>query len=129
MHEFDTIFTYSRQDAIADGEQICISEIYPSDCRVFKYPVYLTRKVMILVEESHYPSGVVWDLCCMAAYSPSRTELNGSTVKFSVIVENTSIKPDFIEDGCPCYKLIAQVGATDFDDPAPAVTIMFPEEM
>ena len=47
MNEFDVIFTYTRQEAIADGEQTCISELYPDDCRVFKYPVYLTRDILL----------------------------------------------------------------------------------
>ncbi|MDJ0578308.1 MAG: hypothetical protein QNJ65_24540 [Xenococcaceae cyanobacterium MO_234.B1] len=46
-----------------------------------------------------------------------------------MIIQNDLIEPDFYEDGLPCYTLIVQVGATDFDDPAPAVTIMFPDEM
>ena len=129
MNKSDIIYTYTRSQAIADNEQTCISELYPSDCRVFKYPVYFTRKVMSLLENSHDPGGIVWDICYMSVKSPSRIELSPSTVKFSVIIENAEIKPDFVEDGCPCYTLICQVGATDFDDPAPAVTVMFPDEM
>ncbi len=64
----------------------------------------------------------------MSVKSPSRIELNESTCQFSVIVENADRTPDFVEDGSNCYNLIVQVGATDFDNPAPAVTIMFPEE-
>ncbi len=129
MNESDIIFTYTRKEAIADNEQTCISELYPSDCRVFKYPVYFTRRVMSLLENSHDPGVIVWDICYMSVKSPSRIELSPSTVKFSVIIENAEIKPDFVEDGCPCYTLICQVGATDFDDPADAVTVMFPEEI
>ncbi len=84
---------------------------------------------MSLLENSHDPGVIVWDICYMSVKSPSRIELSPSTVKFSVIIENAEIKPDFVEDGCPCYTLICQVGATDFDDPAEAVTVMFPDEM
>ncbi len=129
MNIEDIIYTYSRQDAIADGEQTLISEIYPDDCRIYKYPVYFTRKVMSLLVSSNDPGGIVWDICYMSVKSPSRIELSPSMVKFSVIIENAEIKPDFVEDGCPCYTLFCQVGATDFDNPAPAVTVMFPEEI
>ena len=129
MNEFDVIYTYTRKEAIADNEQTCISQLYPSDCRVFKYPVYFTRRVMSLLENSQDPGGVVWDICFMSVKSPSRIELSPSTVKFSLIIENAEIKPDFIEDECPCYTLICQVGATDFDDDTPAVTVMLPDEM
>ena len=129
MNEFEVIYTYTRKQAIEDGEQTCISQLYPSDCRLFKYPVYFTHKVMSLIENSHHPGAVVWDICYMATKSTSRVELSPSTVKFSVIIENTEIKPDFVEDGCPCYTLVWQVGATDFDDHTPAVTVMFPDEL
>lgn len=129
MDESNVIFTYTRKQAIADGEQVCISELYPSDCRLFKYPVYFTRKVLSLLGNSDDCGGIVWDICYMSLKSPSRVKLNESTYKFSLIIQNDLIEPDFYEDGLPCYTLIVQVGATDFDDPAPAVTIMFPDEM
>ena len=129
MNEFDVIYTYTRKEAIEDGEQTCISEIYPNDCRLFKYPVYFTRKVMSLLENSQDPGAVVWDICYMSINSSSRIELSASTIKFSVIIENAEIKPDFVEDGLPFYTLICQVGATDFDDRTPAVTVMFPDEL
>lgn len=126
--ESDIIFTYSRKEAIADGEQTCVSALYPHDCRFYKHPVYFTRAVMGLLEGSPNPGLIVWDIVYMSLKSPSRIKLNEATYQFGVIVENTSRKPDFIEDGSNCYNLITQVGATDFDDPEPAVTIMFPEE-
>lgn len=128
LNSSNVIFTYSRQEAIADGEQTCVSDIYPTDCRLYKYPVYFTREVMGLFEKSFDPGAIVWDICYMSIKNPSRTELNQATYQFGVIVENASRKPDFVEDGLNCYNLIVQVGATDFDNPAPAVTIMFLEE-
>ncbi len=111
-----------------DGEQTCVSDLYPSDCRLYKYPVYFTKAVMGLLEHSGNPALIVWDIIYMSIKSPSRIELNESTYQFGVIVENADRTPDFVEDGSNCYNLIVQVGATDFDDPAPSVTIMFPEE-
>ncbi len=127
-NQSNIIFTYSRKDAINDGEQTCVSNLYPNDCRLYKYPIYFTKSVMGLIGDSKDPGCIVWDICYMSVNSPSRKELNQATYQFGVIVENAFRKPDFVEDGSNCYILIVQVGATDFDNPAPAVTIMFPDE-
>ena len=128
FNKSDIIFTYSRKEAIEDGEQTCVSDLYPSDCRLYKYPVYFTKSVMGLIGDRKDPGAIVWDIVFMSIKSSSRIKLNESTYQFGVIVENADRTPDFVEDGSNCYSLIVQVGATDFDDPAPAVTIMFPED-
>ena len=36
--------------------------------------------------------------------------------------------PDSKEDTLPCYRLSAQIGPQDIDDPAPVIIIMFPDK-
>ena len=35
LNSMNVIFTYSRQEAIEDEEQTCVSELYPNDCRLY----------------------------------------------------------------------------------------------
>ena len=64
----------------------------------------------------------------MAAIASKVHQSDSSIVRYSVIVEGASRTPDFFEDTCPCYRLIAECGAKDIDDPTPVITIMFPDE-
>ncbi|BAZ47160.1 hypothetical protein NIES4102_42060 (plasmid) [Chondrocystis sp. NIES-4102] len=123
QQDFTAIFTYSRKQAIEDGFQVCVSDLYPNDTAMYKYPVYFTSKVWHLAQEQ---SAIVWDICYMA-YIIARNS-DSSLISFSVMVLDSEIAPDFLEDEYPCYTLFAECGADDLDNPSPAVTIMFPEE-
>jgi len=121
----DVISSYSRRQAVEDGLQVCVSELFPNDTRMYKFPIYFTSAVWKLCQGQ---SAVVWDICYMAAKASKANQSDSSTVLYSVIVEGAEKKPDFVEDGSNCYCLIAQCGATDIDDPRPCITFMFPEE-
>jgi len=120
----DLIFSYSRKQAIEDGFQICVSELFPDDTRVYKFPVYFTKAVWELCQEN---AGIVWDICYMGSL-PGNKQLNEQTIQYSVIVQGADRKPDFHEDSLPCYRLISVCGAIDIDNPEPARTVMFPDE-
>jgi len=121
----DIISTYSRKQAIKDGFQVCISDLFPNDTRMYKYPVYFTNTVWELCQEKGV---VIWDICYMAALASKVNRSDSSTIPFSVIVQGAEKKPDFFEDELPCYRLLAQCSPLDFDNPKPAITIMFPDE-
>ena len=121
----DLIHTYTRKQAIEDGTQVCVSERFPHDTRMFRFPVYFTAEVWKLCQGKGV---IIWDICYLAAIASKRQQNDSSIVQFSVIVKGAKRKPDSKEDTLPCYRLLAAIGAKDIDDPAPVVTIMFPDE-
>lgn len=124
MNQENIIHSYTRQQAIEEGLQICVSDLFPSDTRMYKYPVYFTLDVWKLTQGQGV---VVWDICYMAAAAKAR-QSDRPIIQYSVIVQDAERTPDFIEDDCPIYRLLAECGAKDLDDPTPVITIMFPEE-
>ena len=125
MNLENLIHSYTRQQAIEDGTQICVSDLFPNDTRMYKYPVYFTHEVWKLTSGQE---AVVWDICYMAAFASKAQATDSPIIQYSVIVQDASRTPDFFEDECPCYRLLAECGAKDIDDPTPVITIMFPEE-
>lgn len=121
--DFTVIYSYSRKKAIEDGMQVCVSDKYPNETRMYKYPVYFTSKVWDLAQNQ---AEIIWDICYMAYIIGKNSD--NSLISFSVLVLNSDIPPDFLEDEYPCYNLFAECGAQDIDNPTPAITIMFPEE-
>ena len=119
----DLIHSYSRAEAIKDGLQVCVSELFSNDTRMYKYPVFFTAEVWKLCQGKGI---IVCDICYMAAMASKIQKSNSPIVKYSVIVEEAERIPDFFEDTLPCYRLLAECGAKEIDDPAPAITIMFP---
>ena len=123
MNQTDLIYSYTRKQAIEDGLQVCVSDLFPHDTRMYKYPVYFTQKVWELCQGK---GEIVWDICYMAAIIGQNQ--NDSVIEFDVIVLDAQRKPDFLEDNAPCYTLWAECGAKDINDPTPVITIMFPTE-
>ena len=136
MNNDEIMYSYTRAQAIEDGEQVCLSEKFPEDCALYKYPVYCTRRVWDVIESAvknpeagNDFSGVIWDLCYMSAKAPGRKEIyGGAGVEFTVIITGSDVPPDFYEGECPCYQLHSICGALDMEDPRPAITIQFPDE-
>jgi hypothetical protein len=56
--------TYSRQDAIGDGFLIEVSDLYPRDTRMFKYPVAITNEIWELIEGEN-AGAWIYDICWM----------------------------------------------------------------
>lgn len=121
----DLICSYTRAQAIEDGLQVCVSDQFPRDTRMFNFPVYFTAGVWKLCQEKGV---IVWDICYMAAKASRAKKNDSPIINYSVIVEGAKRKPDFLDVTVPCYRLLAEVGAKDIDDPAPVITIMFPDE-
>lgn len=130
----DVIYTYSRQNALEDGVQFCLSEHFPEECRLYKYPVFCTAAVWNLIESAaaNNPGtdrvGIVWDLMWMSTKSPLRTHPTPDTCLFTLILQGANRKPDFWEDEFPIYRLQSKCEAKDFDDPTSVITISLPNE-
>lgn len=127
FEEADLIYVYTRKQAIQDGVQALIYDNLRREAGI-KYPVYLTSGVIAMIQQAvdnkkHMNDweGVLWDMFTMFKYYAKQTR--GDTLRFQVII--TGIGP-----GAKKYhEFIAQIGATDIDDPSPAITFMLPEEM
>jgi hypothetical protein len=135
MNDSHIIDAYSRKEALEDGEQICLSDKFPDECKLYKYPVYCTLEVWILIESAvNNPkfandfAGIVWDILFMSTKAPGRKMLNEFTCEFVLIVQGANRKPDYQSDRLPHYRLISQCGPNDIDDPSPCITLMMPEE-
>ena len=128
------ISAYTRKEAIADGEQVCLSEKCPKGCAMYRYPVYATRAVWDLIEEAIADEemgqdlvGVVHDLMWMSRQQLKN--LNCSTFTFQCIVNGAGRSPDsVVEGGNQVYNFVLSCGPLDIDDPTPVMTLMFPEE-
>jgi hypothetical protein len=121
----DIIYSYTRAQAIEDGEQMPLEgELATMARELYKYPVYLTRSVVSLVERAvAHPkwcndwAGVVWDILWMSRHGKS---VAGDTQRFKVTITGTGRRR--------LYDMLIQCGPTDIDDPSPALTVMLPEE-
>jgi len=131
------IYSYTRSQAIADGFQIEVTKIAAEAGILF--PVFITRGVYeqcvaVPLDASGQPlagqdeAGRLWDVVWMLRFaitrskpgtmaSPARTRL-----VVALYVRNSDSQPARL------IKLIATAGAVDIDDPAPAITVMLPDE-
>jgi hypothetical protein len=132
----EIIVAYTRKEALEDGEQILLSEKCPTECKLYRHPVYCTAEVWNLTESAvssldhrNDLAGIVWDIMFMSAKAPGRKMLDERTCEFVVIVQGADRKPDYISDELPHYRMISKCGPTDIDNPSPCITIMFPEEL
>ncbi len=121
----EVIYTYSRKQAVKDGFQVLAPE---TECKAagIKYPVFINRTVWDtfvvvpkLLEGWQDESGRLWDILFM--FTLAAKIFPGDTLLFKLFVQNTKAKPRQIT-------LKAVIGATDIDNPQPAITIMLPDE-
>lgn len=117
------IYTYSRKQAIADGEQILLNNYFPNICSHFyKYPVYMTRiiweKIIQLAEKNIQSIDVsIYDILFMSVTNLSHLKINQSRVEFKLYLPFTKDKQEL-------ENLIAECGPKDIDDPSPCIIIM-----
>jgi hypothetical protein len=122
--ESDMIFVYTRAQAIADGVLIDLTSCFPSDTRMFKWPLACTSSVWNLIEsaasaEEVDPALYVWDVAYMAHVAiKSATNSGSSELPFEV-------KMPLTENGAE-YKLKLVCGPGDNGEPV--LTIMLPME-
>jgi len=113
------ISSYSRKQAIEDGYLHPVSELFPSDCRIYKYPVCFSNEVVNLIEGDNMGAWV-WDICFMSAKCPTK-QLDPTRQLFKVTLPRkkgtTATKT---------FELMAICGPDD--NAAPCITICFPNE-
>ena len=122
---WNTIYTYTRAQAIADGFQIEVTKTAAEAGICF--PVFITRGVY--EQCVAVPPGVIgqdeagrlWDVVWMLRFAIIRSQPGISRLSFALYVRNDNHRARLT-------KLIATAGAVDVDNPTPAITVMLPEE-
>ena len=126
MEEFfgEVISSYSRAQAIDDGVLVDLSGLFPSDTRLYKWPVACTATVWSFIEKAcpRNKNGItevkdagpwVWDLCWMSIKAKTKV-LSPSEHLFVCTI------------GRKTYGLKAVCGPGDNGEPV--ITIMLPGE-
>ena len=122
--EANVIFEYTRAQAIADGVLVDLSTTFPTDTRMFNYPLACTAAVWELIEsaaaaEETDPSLYVWDTAYMAYHAIRTVKNSGSPEMFF------KVTMPLTENGTEHkLKLVCGPG----DDGEATLTIMLPEE-
>src|SRR6478672_1134590 len=122
---WQSIHTYTRSQAIADGFQVDVSKVARE--AGIKFPVFLTRAVY-----DNYvtvPAGItgqdeagrLWDIVWMTQFAIRKAQPNQTRLPVALYVRNDNQRARLI-------KLIATCGPLDIDDPQPAITVMMPDE-
>ena len=113
----ETVYSYSRKQAIEDGVLVDLSQI-DSIKQHWKYPFACTEVVWLIIEKAleqpgHDVSGICHDICTMAKLA-LKNDGFAEQVFFSVII------------GAQTNKLKLHCGPGD--TPAPVLTLMLPYE-
>ena len=124
--QWDVVYQYTRSQAIADGFQIEVTKT--AEEAGIRFPVFITRGVYeqcVAVPPGvtgQDESGRLWDLIWMLRFAIIRSRPGTSRLAVALYVRNSNSHPPRLT------KLIATAGAVDIDDPAPAITVMLPDE-
>ena len=119
------IHTYTRAEAIRDGCQVDVSTTAREAGITF--PVFLTRAVFdayVAVPpdvQAQDEAGRLWDVVWMTRFAILRTRPGVNRITVALYVRNDNQRSRLV-------KLTAVCGLTDIDDPAPAITVMLPDE-
>ena len=120
------IYQNTRSQAIADGFQIEVTKTAQE--AGIRFPVFITRGVYeqcVAVPPGvtgQDEAGRLWDLVWMLRFAIIRSRPGTNRLTVALYVRNSDSHPSRLT------KLIATAGAVDIDDPAPAITVMLPEE-
>ena len=121
---FDLIYSYTREEAIADGVLVDVTEAARE--AGFRYPVALTSTAFDACVR--VPPGVsgqdevgrLWDILSMLRHAIRRDGGAGSSLRFRLAVQNT--------EGAPPKPVTLKSLCGPGDDGAPVITIMLPHE-
>ena len=120
------IYQYTRSQAIADGFQIEVTKTAQE--AGIRFPVFITRGVYeqcVAVPPGvtgQDEAGRLWDVVWMLRFAIIRSQPGTSRLTVALYVRNSETRPPRLT------KLIATAGAVDIDDPAPAITVLLPDE-
>jgi hypothetical protein len=125
INRWDSVHTYTRAQAIADGFQVDVSDLAKE--AGFKHPVFITRGVYdscvavppgVVAQDE---TGRLWDIVWMTRCAILSGDQTKDRVTVQLYVRNDNKKATLT-------KLVSVCGPKDIDDPAPAITIMLPDE-
>ena len=127
FEEFDLVYSYSRAQAIEDGELVDVGAFNPTILAEagIKVPLALTRQVWAdYVEvpqgvEGQDVTGRLWDILTMFRHGVKLASPNSDTIHFLVSVRNDNRLPRTV-------RLKAMIHPGDSGEPL--ITIMLPEE-
>ncbi|HZQ46360.1 MAG TPA: DUF6573 family protein, partial [Verrucomicrobiae bacterium] len=111
--------------AVADGVQVEVSKIATE--AGIRFPVFLTRAVFdayVTVPrgvEAQDEAGRLWDILWMLRIAIRRAQPGQSRLPFALYIRNDNRHAKLV-------KLVAVCGPTDIGNPAPAITVMMPDE-
>lgn len=119
------IFSYTRAQAVADGNQIEVTKTALE--AGIKFPVFLTRTVFDAYVA--VPANVngqdearrLWDIIWMLRFAISSARGSTDRLPVALYVRNDNRNARLI-------KLIASCGPLDIDDPQATITVMMPDE-
>jgi hypothetical protein len=120
------IYQYTRSQAIADGFQIEVTKTAQE--AGIRFPVFITRGVYeqcVAVPPGvtgQDEAGRLWDVVWMLRFAIIRSQPGTSRLTVALYVRNSDSQRPRLT------KLIATAGAVDIDDPAPAITVLLPDE-
>jgi len=119
------VYAYTRAQAVADGVQVEVTKVAHE--AGIKHPMFLTRAVFdayVAVPPgvtAQDEAGRLWDIVWMTRFAIMRSRGHTDRLPVALYVRNDNRAAKLI-------KLIAQCGPLDIDDPAPAITVMLPDE-
>ena len=138
LQDWKIISTYTRAEAVKDGVQIAIPQELSREAGI-KYPVFITQKVynkyVPVPETMAYESSEarLWDILFMFFWKARQTDSDELEFQFCVQLPE-SLDWNKFEKVCEGKRqlrevtLKAIVSQMDLDDPAPVITISFPDE-
>ena len=119
------VYSYTRAQAVADGVQVEVTKTAQE--AGIKFPMFLTRAVYdayvtVLPDVTGQDeSGRLWDIVWMTRFGILRSKSGADRIPVALYVRNDNRAARLV-------KLIATCGPLDIDDPAPAITVMLPDE-
>jgi len=122
----ELLFTYTRAQALADGFQVDVTTTAQE--AGIKVPVFITRGVYSQYVQvpadvtGQDERGRLWDIVWMMRHAIRRAQPGRVRLPVLLYVRNSDRLPARLT------KLIAMVGPVDIDNPAPAITVMLPDE-
>jgi len=117
----EVIYSYTRSQAVADGNQIEVTKTAKE--AGIRFPVFLTRAVYdayVTVPpgvEAQDEAGRLWDIITMARFAILRSRPGCDRLPVALYVRNDNRAPRLV-------RLTAVCGPLDIDDPQPAITLM-----
>jgi hypothetical protein len=119
------IYSYTRSQAVADGMQVEVSKVAAE--AGIRFPVFLTHSVYdayVTVPPDvagQDEAGRLWDVVNLLKFAIRKAQAGQARLPFALYVRNDYRRPRLV-------KLVAMCGPLDIDDPAPAITVMMPDE-